>query len=79
MKRAAIYARVSTNNGQNPGMQLEEIRTYCAKRGWEVIEEYVDAGISGAKEHRPALSSTWSMPEATRGRRGRLSVRSFCS
>jgi DNA invertase Pin-like site-specific DNA recombinase len=55
MKRAAVYARVSTHNGQNPQMQLEEIRTYCANRGWEVAEEYVDTGISGAKEHRPAL------------------------
>jgi DNA invertase Pin-like site-specific DNA recombinase len=55
MKRAAIYARVSTHNGQNPDMQLEEIRQYCANRGWKIAEEYVDTGISGAKEHRPAL------------------------
>src|SRR4029077_15042769 len=55
MKRAAIYARVSTHNGQNPEMQLEEIRQYCANRGWKIAEEYVDTGISGAKEHRPAL------------------------
>jgi DNA invertase Pin-like site-specific DNA recombinase len=55
MKRAAIYARVSTHNGQNPEMQLGEIRQYCANRGWRVAEEYVDTGISGAKEHRPAL------------------------
>jgi DNA invertase Pin-like site-specific DNA recombinase len=55
MKRAAIYARVSTSNGQNPGMQLEEIRKYCENRGWAVTGEYVDMGISGAKERRPAL------------------------
>jgi DNA invertase Pin-like site-specific DNA recombinase len=55
MKRAAIYARVSTHNGQNPEMQLEEIRQYCASRGWRIAEEYVDTGFSGAKEHRPAL------------------------
>ncbi len=55
MKRAAIYARVSTHNGQNPEMQLEEIRQYCANRGWKIAEEYVDVGVSGAKEHRPAL------------------------
>src|SRR4029077_15500190 len=36
-------------------MQLEEIRQYCANRGWKIAEEYVDTGISGAKEHRPAL------------------------
>jgi DNA invertase Pin-like site-specific DNA recombinase len=53
--RAAIYARVSTNNGQNPEMQLEELRAYCKRRGWEIADEYVDAGFSGSKEHRPAL------------------------
>jgi DNA invertase Pin-like site-specific DNA recombinase len=55
MKRAAIYARVSTNNGQNPEMQLEEVRQYCARREMIIVREYVDKGISGAKEHRPAL------------------------
>jgi DNA invertase Pin-like site-specific DNA recombinase len=55
MKRAAIYARVSTHNGQNPEMQLSEVRAYCEKRGWEVAGEFVDAGVSGAKERRPAL------------------------
>jgi DNA invertase Pin-like site-specific DNA recombinase len=53
--RAAIYARVSTNNGQSPEMQLEEVRMYCKRRDWEIAGEYVDTGISGSKEHRPAL------------------------
>jgi DNA invertase Pin-like site-specific DNA recombinase len=53
--RAAIYARVSTHNGQNPEMQLAELREYCARRGWEIVGEYVDAGVSGAREHRPEL------------------------
>src|SRR5580700_8307840 len=53
--KAAIYARVSTNVGQNPEMQLEELRAYCKRRGWEIAGEYVDTGISGSKEHRPAL------------------------
>lgn len=52
---AAIYARVSTSNGQDPGMQLRELREYCQRRGWEVAREYVDVGISGAKEKRPEL------------------------
>src|SRR6267143_1100790 len=55
MKKAAIYARVSTSNGQNPEMQLEEGRAYCKRRGWEIANEYTDAGVSGSKEHRPAL------------------------
>ena len=57
MKRAAIYARVSTNNGQNPEVQLAEVREYCLRREWTVVKEYVDKGISGSKEHRPALDT----------------------
>jgi DNA invertase Pin-like site-specific DNA recombinase len=61
MKRAAIYARVSTNNGQNPEMQLDELRAFCKKRGWKAAGEFVDEGISGAKEHRPALDRLLSL------------------
>jgi DNA invertase Pin-like site-specific DNA recombinase len=46
---------VSTHNGQNPEMQLAEVREYCRRRGWKIVGEYVDEGISGSKEHRPAL------------------------
>jgi DNA invertase Pin-like site-specific DNA recombinase len=54
--RAAIYARVSTtNNGQDPSMQTRELREYCERRGWQLAGEYVDVGISGAKEKRPEL------------------------
>lgn len=55
--RAAIYARVSTNNGQDPTMQTRELREYCQRRGWEIEGEYVDAGVSGAKERRPQLDA----------------------
>jgi len=57
VKRAAIYARVSTNNGQDPEVQLAEIRQFCVHRDWTTIREYVDKGISGAKERRPALDN----------------------
>lgn len=54
--KAAIYARVSTNNGyQNPAMQLSELRDYCQRRGWGISGEYMDNGVSGAKERRPEL------------------------
>src|SRR2546425_4941547 len=53
--RAAIYARVSPHAGQNPEMQVAELREYCARRGWEITGEYVDAGVSGARERRPEL------------------------
>src|ERR1700693_2770587 len=53
--RAAIYARVSTSNqGQDPTTQTREIGEFCERRGW-TLDEYVDVGISGTKEKRPAL------------------------
>jgi len=51
--KAAIYARVSTFD-QQPENQLIELRRYCAARGWAATE-FVDHGVSGAKERRPAL------------------------
>jgi DNA invertase Pin-like site-specific DNA recombinase len=52
---AALYARVSTAIGQDPGMQLQELRDYCRRRGWDIADEFVDSGFSGAKERRPQL------------------------
>lgn len=53
--RAALYARVSTlNNGQSPEMQIRDFAEYCQRRGWTATE-YVDVGVSGAKDRRPEL------------------------
>jgi DNA invertase Pin-like site-specific DNA recombinase len=39
----ALYARVSTRDkGQNPEMQLEPMRKYCASMLWEISKEYID-------------------------------------
>jgi DNA invertase Pin-like site-specific DNA recombinase len=54
--RVALYARVSTLNGQDPEMQLSELREYAARRGWTITSEYVDQGVSGSKESRPELN-----------------------
>lgn len=54
--RVALYARVSTLSLQDPEMQLRELRDYAERRGWSVTEEYVDQGISGSRESRPALN-----------------------
>ena len=55
-KRAAIYVRVSTDK-QTVENQLRELRQIAERRGWEVVEEYHDTGISGAKSRkdRPGL------------------------
>ncbi len=36
-------------------MQLRELKEYCERRGWEIVGEYVDVGISGSKDSRPQL------------------------
>ncbi len=55
--RAVLYGRVSTtNNGQDVTMQIREFHEFCKSRGWNVIDEYVDAGVSGAKDSRPELN-----------------------
>lgn len=52
-----MYARVSTiDKGQDPDLQLRELREYVERRGWTIASEYVDKGHSGAKESRPALN-----------------------
>jgi DNA invertase Pin-like site-specific DNA recombinase len=54
MKRAALYQRVSTVD-QNPETQGIELRQFAHQRGYEIVHEYVDHGVSGAKVRRPAL------------------------
>ena len=52
--RIAIYCRVSTTD-QNCELQLRELRDYAGRQEWQVFQEYVDHGVSGAKAVRPAL------------------------
>ncbi len=57
VQRVALYARVSTSNGhQDPEMQLRELREYAQRRELQIVEEYIDSGISGSKDSRPALN-----------------------
>jgi predicted site-specific integrase-resolvase len=50
-KRAAIYVRVSTDK-QTIENQVRELRQIAERRGWEVVEQYSDAGISGFQRPR---------------------------
>jgi len=52
--RVAIYCRVSTLD-QSTDSQLLDLRRYVAERQWNIYKEYVDEGISGTKDSRPAL------------------------
>jgi DNA invertase Pin-like site-specific DNA recombinase len=51
--RCALYVRVSTVD-QHSENQLLELRRYAEARGWTAVE-YVDHGITGTKDSRPAL------------------------
>ena len=55
-KMVALYARVSTD-GQTTENQLQELRKVAGRNGWQIIQEFVDHGISGAKgrDQRPAF------------------------
>ena len=53
--RVALYSRVSTAD-QNASMQVDELKAFCLRRGWDVVSEFMDSGVSGAKESRPSLN-----------------------
>jgi len=54
--KAAIYVRVSTAD-QHVESQLYDLRELAAKRGFEVVKEYRDCGVSGRRARRPGLDS----------------------
>ena len=54
--KAAIYARVSTVD-QTAENQLLELQTYLGARDWTAAVQYVDHGVSGTKQSRPALDA----------------------
>ena len=55
--RVAIYARVSTlNHGQDVSLQTRELQQFASARSWAIAGEYIDAGVSGAKDSRPELN-----------------------
>jgi DNA invertase Pin-like site-specific DNA recombinase len=55
--RVAVYARVSTlGKGQDTEVQFRELRQFSQARGWQIVGEYTDSGVSGSKESRPELN-----------------------
>ncbi len=63
MKRAVIYARVSTLR-QDESMQLNDLRELAKRHEWDIVTEYIDRGVSGSKESREELDKM--MKDATR-------------
>lgn len=74
MRRAALYARVSSPD-QHVEAQLYDLRKLAAQRGFEVVAEYCDRGVSGSKARRPGIDSM--MSDARRGKFSVLLVAAF--
>jgi DNA invertase Pin-like site-specific DNA recombinase len=52
MKTVGIYVRVSTDKQEN-GNQLDQLCEFAAKRGWEIVAEFVDTMSGSGKLKRP--------------------------
>ncbi len=72
-RRAAIYARVSAD-GQTTTNQIQELREAATRNGWTIVHEFVDRGISGAKDENTGPPSIHS----GRGSVGKTSMWSWC-
>ena len=65
--RVALYARVSTDK-QSTDAQLRELRGVAESKGWEVVAEFTDAGVSGSKRLQARPKGATLMQEAARRR-----------
>jgi DNA invertase Pin-like site-specific DNA recombinase len=63
-RRAGLYCRVSTT-GQTVENQLLALRSFAVARGWDAVE-FVDRGVSGTREKRPALETLLAAVRARR-------------
>jgi site-specific DNA recombinase len=66
-KRAALYARVSTeeqaNAGQSLEAQMDSLRRFCAAHDLEIAGEYIDDGYTGRNTNRAAYRRMFSAEE----------------
>lgn len=65
MKRVAIYLRVSTS-GQTVENQRLALHDALSRKGWEVVAEYVDHGVSGTKSRTERPQFDALLKDATR-------------
>lgn len=58
VNRVALYSRVSTNCGkQDVENQLAQLREYCQRQDWTIIQEYVDHASGKRSDNRPAFNA----------------------
>ena len=54
--KVAIYCRISKDNlGQDIDRQIHEVREYCKRMDYEIVEEYLDEGFARTTRNRPSL------------------------
>ena len=54
--KVAIYCRISKDNmGQDVDRQIHEVREYCNRMDYDIVEEYSDEGFARTTRNRPAL------------------------
>lgn len=60
--KAAIYARCASEQGSDMAIrvQLQDCHAYAVNQNIDIIKEYVDSGVSGITEERPALQELLS-------------------
>ena len=73
-KRCAIYGRVSTPE-QRIDNRLYDLRKFAEQRGFEVVAEYTDIGVSGSKARRPGLDAM--LKDASKRQFGVVTVAAF--
>lgn len=67
IRRAALYVRVSTDRQTIENQEIQ-LRQVAERRGWEVVEVYNDAGISGAKDRKQRPGLDRMLNDASRGK-----------
>jgi putative DNA-invertase from lambdoid prophage Rac len=58
-RRVGVYVRVSLGT-QSTEAQVVALKDFAAVKGWRIYKVYSDTGVSGAREHRPALDEMWA-------------------
>jgi site-specific DNA recombinase len=69
--KVIAYCRVSTDNQKEEGtirLQVDAIKEYCQKKGYELVSVFKDEGVSGGLENRPALASLLNYLEGEEGK-----------
>src|SRR5664280_1708424 len=62
---AALYARVSKDKGQDVSNQLRQLREFCRRQGWKIVEDYIDraSGKHSDRERFQAMFAAASRRE----------------